>query len=496
MIRQKVANTAKTLFPDLAKAGPPLETIIGGLRVLGLFFAEEETLTPDHNRFAAFGLISRQERLAYCAAGILCYGDWMRGATTAAFSPWLFRTKIGDYAQLINRFYNSIDPQRLYPHASLKKMAYMQTNNSNIIDVMEKTGLIVPAETYWQKASITEESPHTKNAVVAMDTPFTLLVYPEIAYNDVIDLAAFSDIIEAGMTVRFELSRDSAVAAFNRGLSAAEIIAQLQRLSHNRMNENVSFTLIDWEKRYGEVTLRRAVVLTLSPEQRHLAQTAPLAKLIVETPAPGIYFLPESAEEKAAEALRKAGVAIIARHEDTGNAIPTESSSEHLYHFFPPLKPEKTHSRSAREHTSPDSPPPALTASTLTDGFRSILDTMRLGKEERDELSARIDRRLVLCESQLKDAVVRYEKLEARGLDYVGKAMIAKQAISLQSPVEVTWTAKQKQERAFGIPKALEKSGSESILVIEPLDGGNTIRLSLGKISLLRRIKKSIFEGS
>jgi hypothetical protein len=120
---------------------------------------------------------------------------------------------------------------------------------------------------------------------------------------------------------------------------------------------------------------------------------------------------------------------------------------------------------------------------------------MNLGREEQDELSARINRRLVLCESQLKDALVRYEKLEARGLDYAGKALIAKQAISMHSPVEVTWPGKHKQEHIFGIPKALEKSGGESILVIEPANGRDeAIRIPLGKIGLLRRVKKSIFE--
>jgi len=109
-------------------------------------------------------------------------------------------------------------------------------------------------------------------------------------------------------------------------------------------------------------------------------------------------------------------------------------------------------------------------------------------------MAARIDRRLILSESQLKDAVVRYEKLEARGLDYVGKALIAKQAISLQTPVEIIWPGKQKQERIFGIPKALEKADSESILIIDPLNGGDVVRVPLGKISLLRRKRKSIFE--
>ena len=499
-IRQKVGNMARTLFPGL-----PLETVVGGLQVLGLFFAEGETLIPDYRRFAAFGSLSRQERLAYCAAGILCYVDFQTSMSSGTFSPWLFRTKARNYAEAISHLYNSLDTERLYPHTTLRKLAYIlgradiKTNNVEIIDAMKKTGLLIPvSDKDWRKAPLTESS--TEGVPVVMDTPFTFLVYPEIAYNDAISLAAFSDIIEAGITVRFELSRDSVVLAFNRGFSSVEIIELLQRLSHNRISENLLFTLRDWEKRHREVTLRRGLVLTLSPEQRHLAQTKPLAKFIVETLAPGVYMLSESAEEKAVQALSRAGVAIIGRSEECRSedkdSVDEESSGGPLRHFFLPLHAD----RPPIYKIPPFSGTNGSSASILIESFHSILKQMRLGGEVRDELTARINRRLVLCESQLKDAVVRYEKLEARGLDYVGKAHIAKQAITMQAPVEVICPGRQKQEHVFGIPKALEKADGESILVIDPLgeeDTGTpgTLRIPLGKISLLRRIKKSIFEG-
>jgi hypothetical protein len=380
----------------------------------------------------------------------------------------------------------------------------MQDKGGRVIEAMEKTGLLVQAETYWRKALFEEKTSSEKDAVVAMDTPFTMLVYPEIAYNDAVGLAGFSDVIEAGLTVRFELSRDSVVRAFNRNFSADMIIELLRRLSHNRISESLIFSLRDWEKRHKEVTLSRGLVLTLSPEQRHLAETKALAKLIVHTLAPGIYLLPESAEEKAAQLLYKAGVTIIARRGESGamdNSGGGEAVSGPLRNFFQPLHCRPDHD--TPESSVPDiNPPTAMphdeknnpSASILTEGFRSILKQMRLGEEDRNELAARIDRRLVLCESQLKDAVVRYEKLEARGLDYVGKAMIAKQAIAMQAPVEAVWQGREKQERAFGIPRALEKTEGESILVIDPSNGGGVIRLPLGKISLLRRKKKSIFE--
>jgi hypothetical protein len=333
-----------------------------------------------------------------------------------------------------------------------------------------------------------------------MDSSYTLLLYPEIEYNDAFSLAAISRVIEAGLNVRFELNKDSAVLAFNRGITAEAIITSMMRLSQNRIDENLLFTLRDWEKSHREITLRKGLVLTLSPERRYLAETKPLAGLITETLAPGVYMLPENMEEKVTKALQKAGASIIARRE-ASHPVDDNAFTRVSRNFFPRLY-AGTHTGKipspAPEKNDAEAESPAF---TLLEGFHSTLNRMNPGAEERGELAARIDRRLVLCESQLKDVLVRYEKLEARGMDYAGKALIVKQAISMKSPVEVTWPGKGKQERIYGIPKAMEKAGGESILVIEPVNEketihapGDAIRIPLGKISLLRRIKKSIFE--
>jgi hypothetical protein len=98
---------------------------------------------------------------------------------------------------------------------------------------------------------------------------------------------------------------------------------------------------------------------------------------------------------------------------------------------------------------------------------------------------------------------LRYEKLEARGLDYHGKSSIAKQAVENGSLLEVTWpVAGGGHSCVVGLAQALEKSGDESILVIKTRLSGSAedsaaseiiVRVPLGKISLLRRIKQSIF---
>jgi hypothetical protein len=512
-IRQKVLKSAEKVFSDL-----PLEDIVGGLQVLGLFVAKDTSLFPDYQRFSAFGLLSRQERMEYCAAAMCCYAESVSLAGAGGkpsrefsgeYSPWLLRSKARGYATFIHSFLGLLDLNRMYPATTLRRLAFIlgrsdpAINADRLIHAMGKTGLLAPEpEHLWRVVLPDEPAPPSsakKSAVIAMDTPFTLLLYPEIAYNDAVSLAAVSRVVEAGISVRFELNRDSAVSAFNRGVSSSAIIDLLRRLSHNRIDENLIFTFADWEKRHSEVILRKGLVLTLSPEHQYLAETRALSRLITETIAPGIYLLPESAEGKVSDALRKAGVAIIARRGERQSDDSDEPSSGLYRSYFPSL--HASLSRVGKIHHAPPPEKIAVTdspASTLKAGFHSILNKMRLGAEERDELTARIDRRLVLCESQLKDALVRYEKLEARGLDYAGKALIAKQAVTMQSLVEVTWPGRQGQEHVFGIPKALEKKEGESILVIEPTDQENgtpeNVRIPLGKISMLRRIKKSIFE--
>ena len=155
-------------------------------------------------------------------------------------------------------------------------------------------------------------------------------------------------------------------------------------------------------------------------------------------------------------------------------------------------------------------------SAAIREKFRRVLEKMQLTKPERTELEARIERRLVLSEAQLDLNSVRNEKLEARGLDYTGKSIIAKQAIETGSRLEVSWPGSGGAvNRIIGIPRVLEKKERESILVLKPLSPeegegggipedsanaeafhsiqGNLIRIPLGKISLLRRIKHSVF---
>jgi hypothetical protein len=222
--------------------------------------------------------------------------------------------------------------------------------------------------------------------------------------------------------------------------------------------------------------------------------------MIRRTLAPGVYLLSCSERSEAAGILRKAGVEIIAMPPSASNNARGRS----FRNYFPGMKTLHSLSLGAENDAKNAIASSGEKAESIKENFRKSLEKMKLSKPEKDELLARIERRLILTETQLEGTFLRYEKLEARGLDYAGKTVIAKQAHDSGSLIEVSWPVSgEGTSRVVGTVHAIEKKGGDTVLVVKPRisansAGGNnthqeTIRIPLGKISLLRRIKQSIF---
>jgi len=508
IIRKRVLDAGKLCFPGL-----DLDSFAGSLLVLGLFYTDENNLIPDRKRIDDFSKLTVRERSIYYAASILIYREL---PPSVEILPPLFRSRIRDIVNLISGFLELLKKDLFYPENTLRRMVEVikaQTNISinakTLLETLEKAGLISVTKNITNLVIPGETKTDVNSPVIAIDSGYSILVYPEINIIDVITLASFMNIRESSAPfIRFDLDKDSAVRAFNNNMNADEIIRLLGRLAGDKTNfasaENIlSWNLKDWEKRYKEVSLKKGIVLNLSEKHRYLTETGPLSALITETLAPGLYLVDENSIEETRIALNNAGIDIIAQRqikkEKTSGTVQTSLSN-----YFP-------------QPSAPDLPlliPDSLSSvktgknnqtSVQTAELHAILNDLQISETEKAELSARINRRLILCEAQLKEADIRYEKLEARHMDYTGKQNIAKQAIAQQSPVEIIWPGKGNSaegEKIFGIPKALEKEGNDLFLVVDLhaqgqpsiLDSDNLLRLPLAKISLLRRIKKSIFE--
>ena len=484
VIRKQVIEAGKNCFPGL-----DLYLLYGSLQILGLFYTETDRLAPDKKCFDDFCLLSARERMEYCAAALIVYEEINSGKTAGQTEilPPLFRNRIREISGFIHTFSDSLDTGALYTDNTLRRLLQLLKSKTNIkinetlLDTMLKTGLLsaVSPELKQPGSFLNDQVKKSEKPFITIDSGFSVLVYPEINFSDAIAIASFLNIKETGAVVRFELEKDSAVRAFNNFATAENILELLSGLSGGRIDENLVWNLKEWEKRHGEVSLKKGVVLTLSQDKLYLADTQPLSGMINEMLAPGVFLLGENTVEEASSALYNAGIDIISLRsgKKPQNAIRKQ---------FPSLSPVfETFNISACSQP--------VKKKGVSHHFHEVLEKMQLDKTIQIELSARINRRLILCETQLKQADIRYEKLEARHMDYSGKQIIAKQAVSQHSPVEIIWPQAGKENNIFGIPKSLEKENGELILVVSS-DNNEVIRIPLAKISFLRRIKKSIFE--
>jgi hypothetical protein len=510
--RKKTADQGKELFPGL-----DIDAIAGGLLALGLLVQEEESranranIVPNEDRIDAFKALSDQVRFEYLAGGIALF--FHHGRISGSYqSRELLKTTV----RLIHSLSDLAKDGRVFPEATMIKLTelFRRQNKSNwafpeelpsaqillqsvvaaglfTLAPIDETNCYVPVRLRDDPGNKRTNKPEAKqHPLIAMDSGFSCILYPEIGFADALDLAAFSTVEETGTTIRFALSRDSVIRGFDRGFNAEFLWQLLERLSGGRIPDTLKWNLDDWEKRWKEVSLSQGVVLTLKGDRGYLAQTEPLASMIKQNLAPGIYLLSAGPEE-ASEALHNAGVDTVARpnHRETKKNPPS--------FFFLTEKPNSF----MEESTVPIEPSPKLTgvppedrAEHIKTGFRQALETMKLTKQEQEELKSRIERRIVVSETQLKDTSLRFEKMEARSLDYVGKTGIVKQAIVSGSLLELSCL---NGEKILGVPESLDKKGGEMILTIKPKKGadmsGEPVKLALGKISLIRRIKQSIF---
>jgi hypothetical protein len=505
-IRKKVLDEGRLLFDGL-----DLEALAGGLQALGLLRQSAAGfaggLVRDESKLRSFAGLPRGEMRGYLAAGI-CVA---RGASL--LSPYN-RSRVQSLARFIGAFMGTLQPGRRYPRTTLVRLAFLLERSGpgergdgffawdpegarlnaadgfdSILAALEIAGLlrVLPGGAAVCGVPPPNGSGAAERAI-AMDTAFSCLLYPEISFADALSLAAFSMVRETGAAVRFELTRESVVRGFDQGMDADCMIALLDRLSGNQVEQNLRWTLKDWETRYAGVSLLQGLVLTLAEDRRYLAEAEPVASLVSRTLAPGVYLL--AAEDRAGvvHALRREGIDIVAqplpgvRH----GVRPSP---------YPPLEPPGRGNAPDSGAAPAESPPPdPLRAERYKERFRGALGKLSLARDEREELAARIERRLILSESQLAAVPARYEKLEARGLDYVGKTSIAKQAIASKQLIEIVWSGQRGEEnRAVGLPNALQKSGGETLLVLKPVPSGDPISLPLAKIGLLRRVKSSLF---
>jgi len=339
-----------------------------------------------------------------------------------------------------------------------------------------------------------------KRGALVVEGTHALHLMPEASLEERLFVGCVARPSSVGMVWSFELDRDSVRRAFASGLTAKEIQSRFVALSGTELPQSFVFSLSAWEEEYRSLRLYRGFVLVADERQRPIIErSAALGSLVAERLAPGVYFLSAASAEEAAALLSAAGLEAPPLIFSPGVCNPAgafmapDAGSENA----PSLARERIEAIGslvalpAGEESVPlkTDPEPRLAE------LRRYLTVSSRSEESRRELADRIERRLVLTERQIAESDPHPERLEASGLDYMGKVRVVERA--LRSPgdrLEVLYRLPGEEPvRALLRPVKLDKNDKGLVLEAEDLGTGGPARVPLGSVSTVRRLRASLF---
>jgi hypothetical protein len=334
---------------------------------------------------------------------------------------------------------------------------------------------------------------------------FDLMMPEEFAFTDGLFVAGIARLSRHDRYPYFELTKESLASALREGARFNEIEERLSSLAGGRLPQNVTMTMRQWAQEYESVRLFKGVVLTVEESRRYAVEHSDEVRSLVRRElAPGVYLIDERDVETVQRALEGAGVELVPELPDqvpprrsavdiagSGGAAATVNrtrldtlrralgSADQAAAADPASRP------AAGTDASPDAWEKAIAAG---------LEDSSLTEEQREDLAGRVRQKLILSPEQIRPGVLRTEKREARGLDYVGKVRIIEDVVRNGGAfLEIIERADDGAPlRRLVEPLELSKRENELYLTGEELPDRVPVELRVRKLGLVRRLRAGL----
>ena len=269
------------------------------------------------------------------------------------------------------------------------------------------------------------------------------------------------------------------------------MIEALNKYSSFPVPQNLKVSLDEWWQSYNSASLFKGYVLKVSEENIYRAENNPAFKNhIMEILAPGIYLLDFTNDADAQEEKKKSGIDISGRiksvrKDDVVQGLPavkgTSVSFEGLGSSCKINSPAELKNKTSN-------------AGNLMEKFRSFLNQLETTEDQKDGLLDRIERRIIIEKEQLRPSSVRFELMEAFGMNFTGKVHVLESAIQKNCLVEIEVTGK--KELILGLPKTVVKNIEIPVLYLtvenkETMEA-EELEIEIAKISRVKKLRNAL----
>lgn len=505
-LRKKTIDAIKKAFPQLDHTVLSIEQLLAVFQNLELLQNENNLLKPNIQKFESFAQLEPLIRLAL-----------LIGASQGS----VYKDSVLEKVQIFLDFFISLDSESCYTKDSLTRLftlyaekpntrrqmrsqnrftsllidygvhSDLTIKNFSIIDAALCFGALLEVNGLYMKnnASISSPKGEIAKPFLIVSPTFTVTIMPGFSLAELLPLTAFMALVEIQTVGQFEITKKSCVAAFASGLTDKDILRSLQKYSSQDLPQNVLFSISDWYRSFLSFSLYQGYVLQVEETRRTSFENNPkTAKLIKKTLAPGIYLLAPDNEELIAEAFLEADI-------ETPLVAHKQRLSKPNSPFPKFVINDKDSFTSEQKQKIPAKPikENQQKYAQMQEALILNLQKMPLSKDERDVLTTRIKNKIILSESQLVGESIRLEKVEARGVDFLGKVRLVEHTISTGSLLEINIEENSQNLVFIGKPLKIEKKQGDASVFLELSSDQSILEFSLSQVLAVRRIRGSIF---
>lgn len=395
-----------------------------------------------------------------------------------------------------SRFSRLLESHKIQTTENLsEEIIYDIIKNAVTLGLLQETGkdesenqIVIPGKIFAEKQIPSAE----KKGILNINAGTSIAILPGLSLAELLPLATFLNIVSFNTVCEFEISKKSVYRAFDNGISAQKITEILSNYSAFRLPQSLLMNIEEWKNSYSAAILYKGYVLKVDEKNQRIIENNPkIAPFINIKLAEGIYLLNIPLNEEPANFIAQSGLELL-------SAVKT-SKPETESLSFPIINSGKNQFMLKNENFPEEqieSNENSKKAEQIKSEFLSYLDTIELSKQQKECLTNRIQKNIILTKDQLKPETVRLEILEADGMNFSGKIHLIENAINHSDMLEILIPAENnsgKMEKFFGKPLLIIRQATDSMLKMQLDNSEETKIFSVSRINHAKIIKTSVF---
>lgn len=313
---------------------------------------------------------------------------------------------------------------------------------------------------------------------IVVQPDFSLYVQGSLNMEENMTIAFYSEIREMDVISRWEVTRESFMRGIRSGISAGNFIRLLEDKSGSPLPQNILFSFRSWEEECHGIAVYRGCVIKVDGRFSKLLDNNILFMgFIKEKLSEGLYLVSDEDfpdAMKVVESVSGQSLSMILSPEKKSSDILVHAEQDNDFirfrNYEKPVAKVKKHD--------------------ISEKLLEKIETLDITKEQKDILADRVYRKLILSEKQLDGGNVRYELMEARGLDYNRKVRLCQHVMEKGGAfLELTLGNK---ETLLIKPVQLKKSGNDMIVTGDEIPAGSPVQVQLRKVRYMRKVRTSL----